>query len=76
MVKPVVHFVGFRGDEYLSAVRVFGPPAFIHMTWDKRARRDVYDGDTVVFANKARPDAIEPRNSSDLKEVIPCQPDR
>lgn len=45
-----VHFVGFRGDEYLSALRVFGPPDFVHPGWDLRALRDVDEGDVVVIA--------------------------
>lgn len=39
-----VHFVGFRGDEYRSAVKVWGEPDFIHLGWDRRARREIVDG--------------------------------
>jgi hypothetical protein len=49
-VVPAVHFVGFRGDEYNSAVRVFGLPDFFHKVWDQRAAQDVAPADTVVFA--------------------------
>ena len=45
-----VHFVGFRGDEYLRAVRIWGKPNFIHRVWDVRARAEVASGDLVVFA--------------------------
>lgn len=45
-----VHFVGFRGDEYLSAVRVWGEPDFFHRVWDVRASHEVVEGDLVVFA--------------------------
>jgi len=31
-------------------VRVFGQPAFRHRYWDRRARRDIADVDTVIFA--------------------------
>jgi hypothetical protein len=48
--RPALHFVGFRGDEYRSARRVFGPPDFVHIGWDNRAQREIADGDTVVFA--------------------------
>lgn len=48
--KPCTHFVGFRGDEYVSAVRTFGKPDFIHRVWDVRVPGDVAPGDTVVFA--------------------------
>lgn len=47
----MLHFVGFRGDEYNRACVVFGLPDFIHFHWDSRAVSDVDDGDTVVFAN-------------------------
>jgi hypothetical protein len=45
-----VHFVGFRGEEYHSAVRAFGLPDFIHRVWDMRAQVEIADGDVVVFA--------------------------
>lgn len=45
-----LHFVGFRDDRYWNAVRVWGPPTFIHYVWDRRAQRDIASGDTVVFA--------------------------
>lgn len=48
---PAVHFVGFRGQEFNSAVRVFGQPDFVHRHWDHRAQCDVMPGDTVVFAH-------------------------
>jgi hypothetical protein len=53
MVCPITHFVGFpdaHGARYTSAVRVFGPPAFRHRYWDRRAQRDVANVDTVIFA--------------------------
>jgi hypothetical protein len=48
--EPAVHFVGFRGEEYHSAVRVFGLPDFVHRGWDRRAQREIATCDTVVFA--------------------------
>lgn len=45
-----VHFVGFRGDEYLRAVRIWGEPTFIHRIWDVRAHAEVAPEDLVVFA--------------------------
>ena len=50
MTRQCLHFVGFRDDAYLRAVRVFGPPDFIHPRWDRRARREIADGDSVLFA--------------------------
>jgi hypothetical protein len=46
-----VHFVGFRGDEFASAVRTFGQPDFFHKVFDARAVAEFFEGDTVVFAN-------------------------
>jgi hypothetical protein len=48
-----LHFVGFRGDEYTTAVRIFGLPDFIHRNWDVRV---LFGGeldptvDVLVFA--------------------------
>ena len=46
-----VHFVGFRGNEYISAIRVFGLPDFFHRVHDKRAISEFCENDKVVFAN-------------------------
>ena len=63
--KPAVHFVGFRGEEYWSAVRIWGRPGFIHRRNDPRMRRELHPADTVIFANgtEARP---SDRNGNDL----------
>tara|TARA_R110001592_G_scaffold345091_1_gene636784 strand:+ start:120 stop:386 length:267 start_codon:yes stop_codon:yes gene_type:complete len=55
----VVHFFGFRGVEYISAVRVWGKPDFIHPVHDRRAYIE-YDSvnDIGVFANKETEDRI------------------
>lgn len=57
-----VHFVGFRDNRYWSAVRVWGRPDFYHLGWDLRARREIADGDTIVFAEG--PADQEPRRMS------------
>ena len=49
-MSPAVHFVGFRGDEYHQAVKVWGFPTFIHRFWDVRAAAEVQTDDVVVFA--------------------------
>lgn len=46
-----LHFVGFRGDEFRSAVRAFGQPDFFHRVFDVRAEAEFCEGDVVVFAN-------------------------
>ena len=67
--RRAVHFVGFRGDEYVSACRVWGRPDFIHIGWDFRAQREIAPGDVVVFARgpadqqpqqRSFPDIVEP----------------
>ena len=45
------HFVGFKDDRYLNAIKTFGRPDFIHRFWDYRARDEVMEGDIVVFAS-------------------------
>lgn len=66
MTNPITHFVGFRGEEYWSAVKVWGPPAFIHRGWDRRAQRDIAPGDTVVFAKGESNQPVGQYNFSDL----------
>lgn len=67
-MKTAVHFVGFRGEEYHSAVKVFGLPDFYHRGWDRRAQRDIAPGDTVVFGPKADPAYVSPYNYDDSNE--------
>lgn len=64
-----VHFVWFRGEEYNRAIRVWGQPDFIHMGWDKRARREIADGDTVVFARGSHDQPFRERNFDDYRHV-------
>lgn len=49
---PALHFIGFRGDEYTRAVKIFGKPDFIHRYWDYRAKfgGEYHPNDTLVFA--------------------------
>jgi hypothetical protein len=65
-MRPALHFIGFRGDEYLSAVRVWGRPDFIHRVHDKRAFREIAPVDIVVFAGKERPDVVREVNAPDV----------
>ncbi|WP_010161219.1 hypothetical protein [Sphingomonas sp. PAMC 26617] len=55
-VKPALHFVGFRGDEFLSAVRIWGMPDFIHPGWDRWAQQEIHPTDTVIFASGTETD--------------------
>lgn len=57
-IKPALHFVGFRGDEYHSAVRIWGKPDFVHPAWDRWAQQDMHPVDTVIFARGTEADPV------------------
>lgn len=46
----MIHFVGFKGDEYWSAVKIWGAPDYIHRWNDYRLWTEVASEDIVVFA--------------------------
>ena len=52
-MQPIMHFVGFRGEEYHRATKIFGLPDMVHRFLDPRAVAEFTDGDTVVYANGA-----------------------
>lgn len=64
----ILHFVGFRDDRYINAVRVFGRPDFIHRGWDLRARREIAAGDVVVFAKGSDTQEPSRRSFNDIDE--------
>lgn len=64
----IVHFIGFRDDRYWNAVKVFGPPHYIHRGWDTRAAREIAPGDILVFAVGTADDAPRTRTYNDLNE--------
>jgi hypothetical protein len=66
---PAVHFIGFRGEEYHSAVRVWGLPDFYHRGWDTRAQREIAEGDVLVFGPKADPEYVSPYTYDDSNEA-------
>lgn len=68
MIGAVWHFVGFRGDEFWSTVRIWGPPDFIHRKWDQRARRGIVPGAVLIFATGSEADPPSWWNGSDLGE--------
>lgn len=47
-----VHFVGFRGDEFARARRVWGGPCMIHMVMDDRVWTEVGPEDVVILGPK------------------------
>jgi hypothetical protein len=63
-----VHFVGFRGEEYHGAVRLWGLPDFYHRVWDQRAQREVGEGDLLVFAKYGPDWEPSPYNHDDSNE--------
>ena len=63
-----LHFVRFadnHGQQYQNAVRVFGRPHFMHRLWDQRARREIADGDVIVFAKGDEDQPVSPYNGDD-----------
>ena len=66
--KSAVHFVWFRGDEYWSAVKVWGKPDYYHIGWDRRARREIAPGDVIVFARGEHDQLPCDRNFDDIRE--------
>lgn len=69
-MSKALHFVWFRGDEYTRAVQVWGKPDFIHRGWDRRAQREIAEGDTVVFAKGDMDQPVAPFNFNDLDEDL------
>jgi hypothetical protein len=46
-----IHFVGFKGEEFHRAVKVFGAPDFIHRWNDGRCRSMIEPQDVAIYAN-------------------------
>lgn len=69
-MKRCIHFVGFSGEEYWSAVKVFGEPDFIHRGWDLRAQREIADGDMVVFAQGEHDQETRTKSYDDIREHL------
>ncbi|NJC33881.1 hypothetical protein GGR88_001355 [Sphingomonas jejuensis] len=67
-IRPAIHFVAFRGDEYTAAVRIWGVPDFIHRRWDRRAQREIHPLDTVIFAKGTERDEPARFNGNDIDE--------
>lgn len=67
-MRTCIHFVGFRGEEYISAVRVWGEPDYIHRGWDRRAQREIGEGDTVIFAAGPQDQVPQIKSYDDIRE--------
>lgn len=62
-MKNALHFVRFENQHdqhWHNAVRIFGPPDFVHRFWDHRAVAEVMEGDTVVFSQGDEHQRINP----------------
>lgn len=68
--KPAVHFIGFRGEEFWSAVRIWGFPDVVHRVWDYRAQAEIVPGDVAVFTGKYHPDRTPSEFSFNDSEVF------
>lgn len=68
MIRPTLHFVGFRGDEYTRATRIWGKPDYFHQRWDQRIKRELHPSDTVIFATGTEHDEPSRFNGQDLIE--------
>lgn len=60
-----IHFIGMRGEEYHSAVKIWGLPDFYHLHHDKRIYGDVNENDILVHGPKSCPDFIQPFTDQD-----------
>mgnify|MGYP001326562853 CR=1 FL=1 len=70
MIKKIIHFFGFRGDEYNRAKKIWGEPDFIHPVHDRRSYIEIdKDNDVLIFANKERPEILSRyrREYTDMK---------
>ena len=57
-----VHYIGFRGDEFTRACRLFGGPVMIHRVNDLRAQADIDPGtDLAIYAGTEREDRVRDR---------------
>jgi len=65
-----MHFVGFKDEErFARAVRVFGPPTFVHRWWDVRAKQEIAPEDVVVFAEGDEREEPRPISYDDSAHV-------
>ena len=66
---PAVHFIGFRDDRYWNAVRIWGQPDFVHITFDRYAAQDIAPWDVAVFAEGDWHQEPRSFNGPDLAKV-------
>jgi len=55
----VVHYIGFRDDAYLRALRIFGGPVMIHRVNDIRTQSEIDPRhDMAIYAGKEREERV------------------
>jgi len=55
VTSRTVHYIGFRGDEYVRAHRIFGGPVMIHRVNDRRTQSEIDpDHDLAIYAGSER----------------------
>lgn len=67
-MRQLIHFVGFRGEEYNAAKKIWGQPDYFHLGWDLRARREIAANDTIVFAKGEHNQEPRVKSFDDIKE--------
>ena len=72
MSERAAHYIGFRDDRYLNALRVWGGPRFIHCGFDLRALRDIGPDDVVIFADGPAEQLPRRKSFDDLREDAAC----
>ena len=65
----MIHFIGFRGEEWWSAIKVWGRPDFVHPGWDLRAQREIAPDDVVIFARGPADQAPRVKSFSDRNDL-------
>lgn len=67
MTYIALHFIGFKGNEFNSAVKIWGRPDFIHRNWDVRAKfgGEIHPNDILVFAKGTEYDEPNPYSYDD-----------
>jgi len=62
-----VHYIGFRGDEFTRAQRLYGGPVMIHRVNDIRTQSEIDpDVDLAIYANGEREDRVRQIPGTDV----------
>lgn len=62
-----VHYIGFRGDEYVRAHRIFGGPVMIHRVNDIRTQSEIDpEVDLAIYAGKEREEIVRQIPGTDM----------